>query len=220
MLQTNQLSFSYSKDGQAFHFPDLSLEKGKHLLILGNSGCGKTTFLHLLAGLLSTKEGEVSLDNTNFSSLSGAQMDTFRAQHIGIVFQKPHFLKSLTIKENLETAQFLAKQPTDKARIDALLEKLGISHRKNAKVSELSEGEKQRASIALALINKPSLILADEPTASLDDENTQEVIELLKQRAAEENASLVIVTHDQRLKTEFPTQLVLHKLNESTHETL
>jgi putative ABC transport system ATP-binding protein len=125
-------------------------------------------------------------------------LDLFRGQHIGIVFQKPHLIAALNVKQNLELAHFFSKKKGQ--NLDQLLVDLGIEKKANASVLTLSEGEAQRVSIARALANSPQLLLADEPTSSLDDENTEKVIQLLKTQASKIGAALIIVTHDQRVK--------------------
>ena len=135
-------------------------------------------------------------------------MDRFRGKNIGIVFQKPHFINSLTVKENLQLAQYISKK-IDKTRINSLLESLGIEDKANKKTLNLSQGEKQRVAIALAIVNSPKLILADEPTSSLDDLNCDKVINLLKDQAAKYKAKLIIITHDYRLKKHFKNTLSL-----------
>ncbi len=194
-------SLSYSHPGQqSIHFPDFEVKPGSPLLILGKSGSGKTTLLNLLSGLLSPKTGSVHLGKTEISKLSGQTLDRFRGQHLGIVFQKPHLISALNVRQNLDLVPFFSQKNGRKA--DELLQELGLSHKATAKVTTLSEGEAQRVSIARALANSPQLILADEPTSSLDDENAQMVIELLIDQAAKINASLIIVTHDQRVKNQ------------------
>ena len=136
-------------------------------------------------------------------------MDSFRGKNIGIVFQTAHFIRSLTVEENLMVAQQLSGNKIDKSLIFNFLQKLNLSHKLKSKPNELSIGEAQRANIARALINAPSLILADEPTSALDDKNAEEVIKLLEQQAAEVNATLLIVTHDGRLKSYFNNQISL-----------
>ncbi len=168
------------------------------MLVLGKSGSGKTTFLNLLSGLLKPLEGKVQLGEVCVSDLSGQSLDLFRGQHIGIVFQKPHLISALNVKENLELTHFFSKKKGQ--NLDQLLQDLGIHDKSNASVLTLSEGEAQRVSIARALANSPQLILADEPTSSLDDENTEKVIQLLKNQAAKIGAALIIVTHDYRVK--------------------
>ncbi|WBL41744.1 ATP-binding cassette domain-containing protein [Algoriphagus halophytocola] len=179
-------------------FPDLALDGGEALLVLGKSGSGKTTFLNLLAGLLSPATGSIQLGEKTYGSLSAQQLDKYRGEEIGIVFQKPHLLAALNVKENLQMAQYFSVKKTQD--ISSLLGELGLGAKISAAVSTLSEGEAQRVSIARALANHPKLILADEPTASLDDENAEAVIQLLKNQALKIGAVLIIVTHDQRVK--------------------
>ena len=206
LLQSTSLSFAYP--GQpSLSFPDFSLYGGEAVLLLGKSGSGKTTFLNLLAGLLNPSQGQVILDGTVLSSLQGHRLDLFRGQHIGIVFQKPHLITALTVKQNLELAQFLSKKKGGSSA--DLLQGLGIADKASVAVGTLSEGEAQRVSIARAFINTPKLILADEPTSSLDDEHAHRVISLLKGEAAKIGAALVIVTHDQRVKSEVSMVLEL-----------
>lgn len=208
MISVEGLNHSYDNNNN-IKFPDFKLEKGEKMLLLGQSGCGKTTLLHLLGGLMSTQKGNVTIGDTSLKGLSSSQLDKFRGKHIGIIFQKPHFVKSLTVMENLALTQKLAGLPTDKSAINALLQKLNISHKSNAKTSNLSQGEQQRVAIARALVNQPDVILADEPTSALDDKNTNEVIELLEKHAADNNATLIIVTHDNRLKERFQNRIEL-----------
>ena len=206
MLETKNLRFKYDNNLE-LNFPDIKTSK-ENLLILGASGVGKTTFLHLLSGLLKPINGEIDLLGTKISKLKMSEMDQFRGKNIGIVFQKPHFINSLTVKENLQLAQYISKK-SDKNRIQSLLESLGIEDKANKKTQNLSQGEKQRVSIALAIVNSPKLILADEPTSSLDDLNCDKVINILKNQASKYKAKLIIITHDYRLKKHFKNTLSL-----------
>ena len=206
MLETKNLRFKYDNNLE-LNFPDIKTSK-ENLLILGASGVGKTTFLHLLSGLLKPINGEIDLLGTEISQLKMSEMDRFRGKNIGIVFQKPHFINSLTVKENLQLAQYISKK-NDKNRIQSLLESLGIEDKANKKTQNLSQGEKQRVSIALAIVNSPKLILADEPTSSLDDLNCDKVINILKNQASKYKAKLIIITHDYRLKKHFKNTLSL-----------
>ena len=207
MIKTESLKFSY--DGKKyFDFPDINLDSGENLLIIGNSGIGKTTLLHLLAGILKPESGSINISGKDISKFSDTELDKFRGDNIGIVFQKPHFISSLTINENLKLAQYLSPSKTS-GDAKKILESLNIKDKYQQKPNQLSEGEKQRASIALALINSPSLILADEPTSSLDDFNCDNVIKLLKTQAKDHNAQLIVITHDARLKKHFKNNLNL-----------
>ncbi len=208
MLQATGLSYTY--DGKRkFEFPDINCQKGEQWLILGQSGCGKTTLLHLLGGLRPTQTGTIQVGDTKFSQLSSAALDRFRGQHIGIVFQQSHFVSALNVEENLKLAQSLAGHPKNLQAIKSILGKLNLSDKLKSKTKNLSQGEQQRVAIARALINNPSVILADEPTSALDDDNCIEVIRLLETQAKEAGASLLIVTHDTRLKEHFDQQILL-----------
>lgn len=198
MLQTINISFRHPSS-KTFTIQDLALSGGDELLILGKSGSGKTTVLNILGGLLPPDQGEVIIDGVSIYGLRGAALDQFRGKNIGIVFQKPHLLKPLSVEDNIRLANFFVGEG-NQDKVTHLLQELGISSKKDAKVSTLSEGEAQRVSIARALANRPKIILADEPTASLDDENAQIVIGLLQSQAKKLNAVLIIVTHDQRVK--------------------
>ncbi len=208
-LETSGLEFSH--DGKTdLRFADFACRAGEHWLLLGHSGSGKTTLLHLLGGLLRPSKGSISVAGTDVGRLSGAALDKFRGQKIGIVFQQSHFVRSLTVGENLAVAQKMAGLKADPERIRFLLEKLQIASKINKKPNELSVGEQQRAAIARAVVNRPAIILADEPTSALDDQNAAEVIELLENEAREVGATLLIVTHDGRLKSRFERKIELN----------
>lgn len=196
MLGTKGLSFQYNSERE-FQYSDISVTAGETLLVLGNSGSGKTTFLHLLSGLLQPTNGEVLVTEQQVN-LAG-QNDRFRGKHIGLVFQQSYFVSSLNVIDNLLVASKMAGITLDKSRGLQLLENLGLKDRANDLPKELSIGEQQRVSIARALMNRPSVVLADEPTSSLDDENCKIVAELLSQNCKDQGAALIIVTHDQRL---------------------
>ena len=208
MIQSRNLSYQYP-EGKSLSFPDLLLDKGKHCLLLGESGSGKTTMLHLLGGLLRLQHGEVRVNNTSYSDLSGAQLDGFRGANIGFVFQKNHLIGALNVTDNLHLAPYLAGKRASSDDIRSVLDKLGLSEKRHAKISSLSQGQVQRVAIARAIMNKPAVIFADEPTSALDDTNCKRVIDLLIGVAAEVNASLVIATHDHRLRTVIHNQVVI-----------
>lgn len=208
MIKTNQLTFAYNAQ-QRFEFPDLQCEQGSHWLVLGQSGCGKTTLLHLLAGLMPPSTGSIQIQDQDITTLKGKALDQFRGTQIGVIFQQSHLIKALTVEENLRTAQFLAGKPQDRDKIRAVLDKLNLGDKLQSRPQNLSLGEQQRVAIARALINDPVLILADEPTSSLDDDNCQEVVELLLEQSTNSNATLLIVTHDARLKAIFEQQILL-----------
>jgi len=207
MIKTKGVEFNY--DNQVFFkFQDIDLKSSENLLIIGSSGIGKTTLLHLLAGLLESSSGSIKLFEKELSDLSSHQLDKFRKNNIGIVFQRPHFVNSLTVKENLQLAQYIANKK-DNNRIENILINLNIFDKSDKKTNQLSQGEKQKASIALAIVNSPKLILADEPTSSLDDVNCDNVIKLLKKQATDFGAQLIVITHDSRLKKHFKNSIEL-----------
>ena len=208
MLLAKNISFQYPS-GPSFQFPTIRCGKNEKLLILGESGKGKTTLLHLLAGLLQPTSGEIIINGQNTSTMSGAALDKFRGKNIGIIFQTAHFVEALNIEDNLIMPQYLTGLKQDRNKAKELLTRLNIADKGKKHPSQLSVGEAQRAAIARAVINNPPVILADEPTSALDDKNAAEVIRLLEEQANATGAALIIVTHDQRLKDHFANQITL-----------
>ncbi|MCB0638960.1 MAG: ABC transporter ATP-binding protein [Lewinella sp.] len=208
MLATSGLSYAYGS-AEPLHFPDFTCQAGEHWLLLGQSGSGKTTLLQLLAGLRSPRSGSIIVGETEMNKLARHTLDLFRGKHIGVIFQQSHFVRALTVRDNLALAQSLAGLKPNNERIEELLGHLNLSHKLHAHPSRLSVGEQQRVAIARAIINRPDVILADEPTSALDDRNTEQVLRLLREQAAAVNAVLLIVTHDNRLKQSFDQQIHL-----------
>lgn len=202
MIALNAVSHNY-ENGHRIGFRDWQVDNGSQWLLLGASGSGKTTLLHILTGILKPQQGSVVIDGTSIYDLSSKHLDQFRGRNIGIIFQRPHLIKSLTIKENLIMAQRFANLPTDLSRIQEVLTSLSISDKKNAYPNELSHGQLQRVSIARAVVNRPTLIIADEPTSSLDDKNAAAVLELLINQSGINQATLIVATHDKRVKDAF-----------------
>lgn len=202
MILLKSVSHNY-QGGHHITFKDWQINKGDQWLLLGESGSGKTTLLHILTGILKPSAGEVLINETSIYGLSSKALDQFRGRNIGIIFQRPHLIKSLSISDNLVLAQSFAGLPTDLDRVNEVLTSLGIADKKKAYPNELSQGQLQRVSIARAVINKPELVIADEPTSSLDDKNATAVLELLLQQSVINQATLVIATHDKRVKDAF-----------------
>lgn len=202
MISIQSVSHQYGS-GQALNFADWQVKNGEQWLLLGQSGSGKTTLLHILTGLLKPTNGEIKINETNLYTLSSKKLDEFRGQHIGIIFQQPHLIKSLNVTENLLLAQSFAGLPTNKQRIEEVLASLDMAHKKNSYPQQLSQGQLQRVTIARAVINKPTLLIADEPTSSLDDKNAEAVLALLKEQSELNQATLVVATHDKRVKDAF-----------------
>ncbi len=215
MIVTRDLTFSYTSSN-LFTFPNVRCEPGRQLLILGDSGSGKTTLLHLICGLLKPQSGIIEIDGIRVSSLVDRNLDRFRGKNIGIVFQEAHFVQSLTVIENLGLPALMIGQNIQSndlhKRALELLKRLGLEHKADSLPKELSVGEQQRASIARALIHKPKVVFADEPTSALDDKSTEAVISLLEDETKHAGASLIIVTHDQRLKSRYADRVELKDL--------
>ena len=181
----------------------LQIAKGEHTLLLGPSGCGKTTLLNVMAGFASVQAGQVSIEGTALDALSASERDRFRGRHIGLVMQRLHLISALTVQKNLRLAQQLADVAVDDAGILNSLSRLGIADKLHRYPRELSQGEAQRVAIARAVVNKPALILADEPTSALDDANCVSAIDLLFAQADPNGATLIVATHDARIKARF-----------------
>lgn len=208
MLVVKNVSYEFPR-GPVLTFPDWTVASNQHSLILGPSGGGKTTFLHLLGGLLRPKTGSIFLRDCEIQDMSSSALDHFRGAHIGFVFQRPHLLHSLTVLDNIRLATFFGRKSEHTQRIDDVMQELGIGELKKRKAHEISQGQAQRVAIARAVINQPDVIFGDEPTASLDDESCETVIQLLKKQAEKCHATLIIATHDHRVKSQFKNQLRL-----------
>lgn len=183
------------------------VKQGQHALLLGASGSGKTTLLHMLAGLLTPTSGAITVDG---QALDG-NLDAWRGRTIGMVFQTLHLVKALTVRDNLRLAQTMARMPADDTRIAHLLSGLGLADKAGSYTHQLSVGQAQRVAIARAVVNKPQWILADEPTSALDDAHCTETLNLLEAQTQECGATLIIATHDQRIKSRFAHRLELNQ---------
>jgi putative ABC transport system ATP-binding protein len=180
---------------------DLELARGEIVLVMGPSGSGKTTLLSMLGGLLRPTQGEIWVDGVDIAQLSEQELPRFRARRFGFIFQDFNLLAALSAEENVEVALNLAgsRGPTADARARQLLDDLGLGARLDFGAEQLSGGEKQRVAVARAIANRPQLILADEPTANLDSQRGQETMRLLRRLANDEGATVLIVSHDERL---------------------
>ncbi len=208
MLSVTNVTLGYN--GQpVVKLPGFELEHGGQCLISGPSGSGKTTLLYSIAGLVDVISGDIVVNGVSVPKLSEAGRDHMRGKTIGIIFQTLHLVKSLTVMENLMLAPYMAGLKQDRAHAEAVLVQLGIHEKRNALPSQLSQGQAQRVAIARAMMHNPELILADEPTSSLDDASCDAVIGLIKNTAQIHNASLVISTHDSRLKKHFTNVVTL-----------
>jgi putative ABC transport system ATP-binding protein len=189
----------------ALSFPALRIKPGERTLLLGPSGSGKTTLLSMLTGLLPPTTGTVTAEGRNLYALSTTARDQLRRHFFGYVFQSLHLLPTLTLQQNIALAATMADRPVDQERVTALLQTLDLTDKAGRKPAALSQGEQQRAAIARAVLLRPSVIVADEPTSSLDDGNARKVIELLENQALQTGAALLIATHDKRIIDRFST---------------
>ena len=182
---------------------------GEQWLLHGPSGCGKTTVLHLMAGLLTPTEGRVTLADQDLDNFRGAARDRFRGRHVGIVFQRLHLIDALSVRQNVMLAQTAAGMAADPVRINEVLDALAVADLATRRPPALSHGQAQRVALARALVNRPKLLLADEPTSNLDDANAERVLTLLRDHADEQGATLVVASHDSRIKGAFERRLEL-----------
>lgn len=193
-------------------FPDVELQQGDVLVLRGNSGSGKSTWLALLAGLLTPQNGELTVAGQRLNDMSNTARDAWRANNLGFLPQKLHLSEALTVAENLQLAYFAASLPLNaaaKTHIELTLVALGVADFAHRKPSTLSGGQAQRVALARAVLLNPKIILADEPTASLDDEAASAALALLQASAARCNATLVIATHDFRVSEVLKTAKIL-----------
>lgn len=189
-----------------------TLAPGERALLLGPSGSGKSTLINCLCGLQRPDGGTVTFGQDVLSAAQGAALgDQIRRRHFGIVFQALRLVSALSVRANLALAQKLQIGSSDPALINQTLERLGIAHRADARPHQLSQGEAQRAAIARALVVRPAILIADEPTSALDHLNAARVAGLLLDLATETGASLLVATHDERLRAHFPRTLTLHE---------
>jgi len=202
LLKTNNLTKNYGiKETlvRALKPTEIEVEKGEFVAIVGPSGSGKSTLLHLLAGLDKPSAGQVFINDKDIYSMSEKEISRYRRRNIGFIFQAFNLIPILSAEENIKLPVLMDNEKVDEAYIDELMEVLDIKERRKHLPGELSGGQQQRVSIARALANKPSIILADEPTGNLDSKNSKEVLELLKGTIKKYDQTLVMITHDSNI---------------------
>ncbi len=216
-LNLEALSFKYSTGPEILSINSLSLEKGQSLFIYGPSGFGKSTLLNLIAGVLAPTQGKIIIDGVEISKLSASKRDSWRGAHMGYVFQNFNLIPYLSIHENITLPARFSKIRKEKSKATKealeLMERMGLSHFKDRAVSDLSIGQQQRVALCRALVGKPKILLADEPTSSLDEKNTSELMNLLKEERAKSELTTIFVSHDLRLKPFFDLQVSLPEIN-------
>ncbi len=204
ILQCRQLTKRYNQGGldvEVLKGVNLSIGAGERVAIMGASGSGKSTLLHLLGGLEKATGGEVVLDGVNLNKVNATSLAKLRNKSLGFIYQSHHLLGEFTVLENVAMPLLIGGQSVKQARVRAseLLHRVGLGHRMEHKPGEISGGERQRATVARALINKPGVILADEPTGNLDSKTADQVYQLMLELNQELNVSLLVVTHDHDL---------------------
>ena len=210
MIRMHDVSLALGNANQIsrvrFHLPSFEVEAGERVALTGPSGCGKSTLLNLIAGLRRADQGEVTVAGTDLSTLSHAKLDKHRGAHCGLVFQSFHLLAPFTAIENVSIGlRFGARtRANTHKKATELLTRVGLGHRLHARPNEMSVGEQQRVAIARAVAGNASILLADEPTGSLDPETGREIFDLLIEVATEHNRTLLMVTHDLALAEQLP----------------
>jgi len=221
LLEISDLSKSYrSPEGEVqviIDVPTFTLDAHQQVALEGRSGSGKTTFLNLIAGILRPDSGSIRLAGQELVGASESLRDAFRARHIGYVFQAFHLLSGHTALENVELGMLFGAG-LDRAFAEHLLERLGLADRMRYRPPQLSLGQQQRVALARALANRPDLVLADEPTGSLDLHHAAEALGLLRELCTEEGAALLLVSHDHKILETFETRYALHELNRAARE--
>ena len=208
MLELTGIRHAYQSQ-TVLDLPEWRAGEGEQWLLHGASGCGKTTLLHIMAGLLTPSAGTVTLAGTDLGSLEGAARDRYRGRHIGIVFQQLHLIDAISVRQNLALAQTCAGLAVNEDRIRSVLAALGLADKADAYPFALSHGQAQRVALARALINQPAVVLADEPTSNLDDRNAERALTLLRDQAKAHGSALVVASHDGRIKDAFDNRLEL-----------
>jgi putative ABC transport system ATP-binding protein len=204
-------------DGHVLPIIDIdrwSLDTGEQTALIGRSGCGKTTLLHMIAGISRADAGRIVLDGLDVAKLSEAQRDLMRADRIGYVFQTFNLLAGFSALENVLLGMTFARRKKDAARAKQLLQRVGLGHRMSHRPGALSVGEQQRVAVARALANRPRLMLADEPTANVDPVNQQNIIDLICDTCREEKVSLILVTHAAEVASQFQRVERLEDINQ------
>lgn len=208
MIAVRNLVHQYDGN-RALGLAQWEVAAGARWLVLGPSGSGKSTLLHILAGLVQPTAGEVIVDGKNLHFLKNTERDHWRGANVGIVLQALHLVPHLSVRDNLRLAQYLAHAPQQDAALDEALAALGVADKAARRPHQLSQGEQQRVAIARAVVNGPKLLLADEPTANLDDVAAERAVGLLFAAAERRGATLVVATHDSRVKRHFSNTLQL-----------
>lgn len=215
-INLKQCQFSYVKDKRVINIENLEIGSGEKVFLYGPSGHGKSTLLNLTAGVLKANSGSVEVLGQNLTKISQSKRDHLRGEKIGYIFQIFNLIPYLTVKENITLPCVINKNRSNtdyEKQAEELIDSLGMREHINKKVTDLSIGQQQRVACARALIGNPQMIIADEPTSSLDEKNTREFMELLMREWEKKKFTLLFVSHDERLKSYFPRSISLPEIN-------
>ncbi len=224
MLVLDQIKKQYRQpNGEVLPILDVpayQVEQDEQVVLSGPSGCGKTTLLHIIAGITQPSSGRVLLDSIEVSKYSESARDRIRADKLGYVFQTFNLLPGFSALENVILGMTFARDKKDVPRAKKLLERVGLAHRMGHKPRSMSVGEQQRVAVARALANQPKLLLADEPTANVDPQHQQQIVDLIRKTCAEEKIALVMVTHSQEVASQFSRVDKLVEINRVVSDAL
>lgn len=221
MINIKDVIMKYQDNGteiEALKIKKLQIKDGKKVAFIGSSGCGKTTLFNLISGMIVPTEGNVEVEDMDITDLTEAERDLFRANHIGYIFQDFNLFPEFTVMQNVTLPMTFSKRYSKKEINELakdMLKKVGMEEKANQKVKTLSGGEKQRVAIARSIVNKPNVILADEPTGNLDYKNGVKIMELIMEIAREEKATLIVITHNNSQLDMFDEVINIEELNEA-----
>jgi putative ABC transport system ATP-binding protein len=212
-IRIRDLKFSYFEAHPILHIPSLDIKAGEFIFLYGPSGSGKSTLLELLAGVLKSSTGELSIGAFDLCKLSISQLDHFRAENIGYIFQNFNLIPYLSVSENIQLPSLFQKELSTPEEIQSLVSQLGLWDHLNKPVSQLSVGQQQRVAVARALVKKPKLILADEPTSALDYNHREKFLKLLFELCKKQGTTVLFVSHDLSMEKLFDRSLSLESVN-------
>lgn len=221
MINIKNVVMKYHDNGteiEALKIKNLQIKDGKKVAFVGSSGCGKTTLFNLISGMIIPTEGNIEVEDMNITDLTEVERDLFRANHIGYIFQDFNLFPEFTVMQNVTLPMTFSKRYSKKEINELakdMLKKVGMEEKANQKVKTLSGGEKQRVAIARSIVNKPNVILADEPTGNLDYKNGVKIMELIMNIAKEEKATLIVITHNNSQLDMFDEVINIEELNEA-----
>lgn len=213
-IRIRDLKFSYFESHPILHIPHLDVRAGEFVFLYGPSGSGKSTLLELLAGVLKSSMGELTIGASDLCKLTISQLDQFRAENIGYIFQNFNLIPYLSVSENIQLPSLFQKELSTPEEIQSLVSQLGLWDHLNKPVSQLSVGQQQRVAVARALVKKPKLILADEPTSALDYNHREKFLKLLFELCKKQGTTVLFVSHDLTMEKLFDRSISLESINQ------